>query len=269
MPSTGKTQLAAAAAATAAAVYLLHVSAAAAAEAVQCLLNVFTADAATECLLPVSASAAAAVAVRLLNVFAAADADAAAGCLLPVSAAAAAVSSTAAFCIRRRRRAHCRSRHRMSATWSGHNGSCCCLRQTPSPCQRSTATRAPLTRPLPTSLSNPDSFFAFWWISGGADPPWLPRSTEAHQPGPLPPGELQQRYGCGCGQPAGSCLGIQIHARGPLMGTPLVHISNLPPSSLPSHTSPATLREAKHTMLSQGPPYLGRGRLSPGDPEPD
>ena len=59
----------------------------------------------------------------------------------------------------------------------------------------------------------------------GADPTCLPRSVEAHQLGPLTPGELAQRQTGGYGPSAGSRLGARS-GRGPesvrelLMGPP-------------------------------------------------
>ena len=121
--------------------------------------------------------------------------------------------------------------------------------------------------PHPVSLSTPDSLFAPSWILGGADPPWLPRSAEAHPPGPLPPGELPQRPGNAgghgqpagsrlgsrrwpaggpmCGGPAGSRLGSQTHVWGPPRGTPLIHFSNPRPVP-PPPAYPHSEEEAKH-----------------------
>ena len=68
-------------------------------------------------------------------------------------------------------------------------------------------------------------------LGGGADPtllPSLPRSAEAHRPGPLPPGELSQRYTRGRADPPDSAM----------VGRPPGPVSVLGARSEPRHGDP-------------------------------
>ena len=68
-------------------------------------------------------------------------------------------------------------------------------------------------------------------LGGGADPtllPSLPRSAEAHRPGPLPPGELSQRYTGGRADPPVSAM----------VGRPPGPVSVLGARSEPRHGDP-------------------------------